>query len=339
MDPAPSATTEPPSRVSIVEILAYGGITAGLYGTFLVLALEQPSQGLIGAVSLALCAVFLSSGALVGSGAPDRVGRLRSVCWYLAVQAFSSMLQAWMLSPTSLMSGVSDLFPIFLLTGLFAFALWLFSSRLLQQLAFYNAAIAALLVPVAPQPTSFVFGSPDLTGITLVLWVGGAAWFALGYAGRVRPPRTAMVLGMLTSIPGPLLFAVDSQEAAFLLVLATSVVYLFLGGRIADRAVSGIAVVGAVVGLVGFLVAVGVDDTGSGTAVLVVGVGLLVAGLLFARQAGGGRRPLLGSPVLPIGPGAVGAVPEAPAVPPPPSGDEPPTSGEEPPSGDLPPVP
>jgi len=338
MDPAPSATTEPPSRVSVVEILAYGGITAGLYGTFLVLALEQPSQGLIGAVSLALCVAFLVSGALVGTGVPDRMGRLRSVCWYLSAQAFSSMLQAWLLSPASLLSGFSDLFPIFLLTALFAFALWLFSARLLQQLAFFNAAIAALLVLVAPPPASFALGGPDLTGITLVLWIGGAAWFALGYASRVRPPRTAMVLGMLTSIPGPLFFAVDSQEAAFLLVVATSVVYLFLGGRIADRAVSGIAVVGAVVGLVGFLVAVGVDDTGSGTAVLVVGVGLLMAGLLFARQAGGGRKPLLGSPVLPIGPGAVGAVLEAPAVPPPPSADASP-SADEPSSGDLPPVP
>lgn len=334
MQPSPSIA-EPASRISIIEIMGFAGITAGLYGTFLVLARGGVDENTIGLVSLVLTVVFLLAGTIVGAEGPDRLSRFRSVCWYLSVQSFSSMLQSWMLSPESLLAGWSELLPVFLLTALYGFALWLFLPRLLQQFAFFNSAVAALVVLVLPAPASFAFGPPDLTGLTLVLWAGGAAWFALGYGGRLRPPRTGMVLGMLTSIPAPLLFAIDSQEAAFLLVLATSVVYLFLGGRIADRAVSGIAVVGSVVGVVGALVTMGVDDTSTGTAVLVVGAVLLAAAALLARQIGGGSRPSFGRPVLPIGVGP--ATPVAAPVSPPPAPPPPPDPEE--PEAPEPPVP
>jgi hypothetical protein len=304
---------EPAAGISVSEAIGYIGIAAGLYGTFLVLAESDPSQSTIGAVALVLAVVFLLTGALIGAEAPDRLARLRSVCWYLSVQSFSSMLQAW-IEPNPL--DPSSLFPIFLLVAAFAFALWLFLPRLLQQLAFYGAAIAAVAVLVAPNPASFAFGSPSLTGVAMVFWLGGAAWFALGYAGRLRPPRAGLVLGMLTSIVGPLFFAVDSPEAAFLLVLATSAAYLFLGGRLGDRAVTGIAAVGAVVGVVGFLVAAGVDETSSGTITLVIGVGLLAAAILLARRFGEASRSAFGRPVLPIGPApapAVVVMPPAPA--------------------------
>jgi hypothetical protein len=320
MQVSPPAVADRSSRVSVIEILAYLGIAGGLYGTFLVLSLQQPTQGMLGAVALGLTVVFLLAGLAVGADAPDRLGRLRSVCWYLSVQSFSSMLQAWMTSPTSLLSGFSGMFPIYLLTAVYALGLWLFLPRLLQQLGFYAAVLSALAVLVAPNPTSFMFGTPSLTGLAILFWLGGAAWFALGYAGRVRPPRTAMVLGMLTSIVGPLLLSPDSDEAAFLLVLATSAAFLLLGGAIADRAVTGIGAVGAVVGLVGFLVAIGVDDEASGGAVLALGTGLFVIAVLVARQLGG-PRPTLGPPMVPIGPKVVAVVDAplpAPDVPPPP---------------------
>jgi hypothetical protein len=310
---------EPAVGISVAEVVGYVGIAAGLYGTFLVLAESGPSQTTIGAVALALAVVFLLTGALIGAEAPDRLARLRSVTWYLSVQSFSSMLQAW-IEPNPL--DPSSLFPILLLVAAFAFVLWLFLPRLLQQLAFYGAALAALAVLVFPNPASFAFGSPSLTGVAMVFWLGGAAWFALGYAGRLRPPRTGMVLGMITSIVGPLFFAFDSAEAAFLLVLATSAAYLFLGGRLGDRAVTGIAAVGAVVGVVGFLVAAGVDETSSGTITLVIGVALLAGAILLARRFGEAPRPSFGRPVLPIGPGSAPAVAVMPPAPP--ETDEPP---------------
>ena len=288
MQPSPTGVAEPSSRISLIEILGYLGIAGGLYGTFLVLSLLQPSQSTIGLVALALTVVFLLAGAAIGTDAPDRLSRLRSVCWYLSVQSFSSMLQAWMTSPTSLLGGFSSMFPVFLLTALYALGLWLFLGRLLQQLAFYGAALSALVVLVAPGPASFVFGGPDLTGVALVFWLGGAVWFVLGYVARIRPPRAAMVLGVLTSILGPFLFAPDSEEAAFLLVLATSVAFLYFGGEIADRAVTGIAAIGAVVGLVGFLVAIGVDDEASGGARVGAGGGA-VRHRRLGREAA--RRP------------------------------------------------
>lgn len=314
MQPSLPVPAESASRITVAEIVSYMGITAGLYGTFLVLALEGPSQTTIGFVAFALSVVFLVAGAMVASDAPDRLSRLRSVCWYLSVQSFSAMLQSW-IEPNPL--DLSSLFPIFLLDAAFAFVLWLFLPRLLQQLAFFNAAIAGLAVLVVPDPTSFLFGPPSLTGLAMVFWLGGAAWFALGVAGRLAPPRSGMVIGMLTSLPGPLFFATDSPEAAFLLVLATAAGYLFIGGRIGDRAVTGIAVVGAVVGVVGFLVSAGVDETGPGTVTLAVGAVLLAVGVLMARQFGGSTGPLFGPPALPIGRPAVRTA--APAMPPPPA--------------------
>jgi hypothetical protein len=141
-----------------------------------------------------------------------------------------------------------------------------------------------------------------------------------------------MVLGTLTSIVGPLLLTPDSVEAAFLLVLVTSASFVFLGGEIPDRAVSAIGSVGAVVGLVGFLVAIGVDDEASGGAVLALGTGLFVIAVLVARQLGG-PRPTLGSPILPIGPRAV-AIADAPAAPP---AVPPPPEPGPPPADPLPP--
>ena len=90
---------------------------------------------------------------------------------------------------------------------------------------------------------------------------------------------------------------------------------------------------GAVVGLVGFLVAIGVDDEASGGAVLALGTGLFVIAVLVARQLGG-PRPTLGPPTLPIGPKVVAVVdaPAAPAaVPPPPEPGPPPPDPPPPP--------
>jgi hypothetical protein len=329
--------------VSALEVLGYLGLTGGLFGTFLMLSLEMPDQTTIGLVSLAVAAVLLLAGIVVGADAPDRLARLRSVCWYLSVSFFTSALQAWLVTPSSLLRGGSDLFVVFLLTGIYAFALWALLPRLLQQLAFFSAVLSALASLVLPSAVAFFLGPPDLTGLAIVFWLGGAVWFALGWFRRVHPPRAAMVLGELASLPGPLLFATESEEAAFVLVIATAAVYMFVGGRQGDRAVTGIAAVGEIVGVVGLLVALGVDDEASGAAVLVLGAAFLVVAVLLARQLGA-PRPSLGRPVLPIGPKVVPASmgPVAsPAIPPPPSEpppSEPPPSGtppaEPPPSGD-----
>lgn len=321
--------------MSALELLGYLGLAGGLFGTFLMLSIEMPDQGTIGAVSLAVAAITLLAGVVIGDDAPDRLARLRSVCWYLSVSFLTAALQAWLVSAASLLRGASDLFAVFLLTAIYAFALWVFLPRLLQQLAFFSAALSALVALTLPSATSFFFGPPDLTGIAIVLWFGGAAWFVLGWFGRVRPPRVAMVLGLLTSIPGPLLFATSSTELAFVLMIATAAAFLLLGGHRGDRAVTGIAAVGEVVGVVGLLVALGVDDEASGAAVTVLGTAFLVVAVLLARQLGA-PRPSIGRPVLPIGPKVV-AVADAPvampAIPPPPAPTEPPPS-EPPPAGD-----
>jgi len=122
-----------------------------------------------------------------------------------------------------------------------------------------------------------------------------------------------MVLGTITSIVGPaLLFR--SPETAMILVVATAVGYLFVGGLVGDRAVSGVAIVGSIVGTVGFLASVGIDASGPAAITLVLGIVSLAVAILFARigRAGGG----FGRAVLPIGPKVeVGAAPAPPAPP------------------------
>ena len=154
---------------------------------------------------------------------------------------------------------------LFAVSAIYALVLWALSPRLLQQLAFLNLALSTLAVLVGfPDLGALIFGPPDLTAVALVFWIGGAAWFALGYLDLVRPPRTAMVLGIVFGLEGLLLLSQDAPEASAVLILASSAVCLFLGGSKADRAVTGVAVVGLLIGTFGLLGALDVHGTGPG---------------------------------------------------------------------------
>lgn len=302
MEPVPPAAPAPPpaddqQRISLLEILGYCGIAAGLFGTFAALAETggDPKTTVL-LTSLVLAAVFLFAGALIGVDAPDRLARMRSVCWFASAVAFATFLGV-AIEP-------SDKGGFALVTGLaalYGLVLWALSPRTLQQLAFFTLAIATIVILVAFPEFSFMFGAPDTTGAGLVLWLGGGGWFALGFLGLVRPPRPAMVIGMVTGLQGLSLLGQESAEAAALLILAGSAVCLILGGSRGDRAVTGIAVVGLLIGTFALLASLEVEGTGPGLITLFVGIVLLGIGVWTARTTGPGPRAPFGSLTSPFG--------------------------------------
>lgn len=320
--PPPPQATDPHQRVTVLELLGYCGIAAGLFGTFAVLAeTGGDPRSTVMITSLVLTAVFLVAGAVIGVDAPDRLARLRSACWFASVVAFTVFL-GFAIEPT----GRGGFALLFALAAAYALALWMFSPRLLQQLAFFSLALNTIAVLVGfPNLGALLFGPPDVTAFALVYWIGGGVWFALGYLELVRPPRSAMVIGMIFGLEGLGLLAQNSPEVSALLILSSSAACLFFGGSRGDRAVTGVAVVGLLIGTFALLGALEVQGTGAGLVTMFVGVLLVGVAVWTARNTGpiGARRPFgrLASPF-----GRPKPEPTGPIEPPPPP--SPPAAGD-----------
>jgi hypothetical protein len=296
---SPVPPTGPHRRITLLEILGYCGIAAGLFGTFAMLAeAGGDAENTVMVTSLLFSAVFLLAGALIGVDAPDRLARMRSACWFASVVGFAIFV-GLALEPSD-RGGFAFLFA---LSAIYALVLWTLSSRLLQQLAFFTLALNTVAFLVGfPDLGAFIFGHPDLTAFALVYWVGGGTWFALGYLDLVRPPRSAMVLGMVFGLEGLLALSQDAPEASALLILVSSAVCVFLGGSTADRAVTGVAVVGLLIGSFGLLAALELEGTGPGLVTMVIGVVLLGLAVWTARSTGpAGPRPSFGAITSPFG--------------------------------------
>jgi hypothetical protein len=311
--PAPSSDQH--QRVTLLEILGYSGIAAGLFGTFAVLAeTGEDAENTVMITSLVLAAVFLLAGAVIGLDAPDRLARMRSACWFASVVGLAAFV-GLALDPSD-RGGFAFLFAV---SAVYALVLWAFSPRLLQQLAFFVLALNTVAVLVGfPNIGGLVFGPPDLTGIAWTYWVGGALWFVLGYLGLVRPPRSATVVGMVFGLEGLLLLSRDAPELSAVLILASSAACLSLGGSREDRAVTGVAVVGLLIGVVGLLGAVEVQGTGPGLVTMLVGVVSLGFAVWSARSTGpSGPRPSFGPIRSPFGRSTPAGRPQQPPPPPP----------------------
>lgn len=316
--PSPARPADPHQRITLLEILGYCGISAGLFGTFAVLDdAGGDAENTVMVTSLILAAVFLLAGALIGVDAPDRLARMRSACWFASVVGFASFV-GLALEPSD-RGGFAFLLA---LSAIYALGLWALSPRLLQQLAFFTLALNTVAILVGfPDLGGFIFGPPDLTAFSLVYWIGGGTWFALGYLDLVRPPRTAMVLGIVFGLEGLLALTPEAPEAAALLILASSAVCLFLGGSRGDRAVTGLAVVGLVIGSFGLLAALELVGTGPGLVTMVIGVVLLGVAVWTARSVGpAGARPSFGAVTSPFGRPKQSARLEPPPPPPPADG-------------------
>jgi hypothetical protein len=304
MQPRGSGPTED-QRVTIVEILGYTGTAIALVGTGAVVGtFTSGGRGITLFVSLLLAAALLVAGLVVGAATIERLQRMQSVLWFLSVGAFQAFAGA-LIEPTS----KGGFLVVLLLTGAAAGALWFLLRRSLQQLALYGAVLGAVLVLAVPD-LSFAFfffgGIPDLSVTAILSMLVGGGWLALGIFGLITPPRTAMVLGSLTVLIGALILSSEIDEVAFLLMALAGAVLLAIGNMRSDRAVSGIGIVGVLLGAAVFFGEIVSGNEGSIIA-LVVGVAILLAAILLGRNWGAvpAQLPSLGDitpPPPPPGP-------------------------------------
>jgi hypothetical protein len=272
-------------RITIVEILGYTGTAIALVGTGAVVGtFTSGGREVTLFVSILLAAALFVAGLVVGAAGNKRLQRMQSVLWFLSVSAFQAFMGA-LIEPSS----KGSLFVVLVLTGAVAAALWFLLRRSLQQLALYGAVLGAVLVFAVPEPTfgvfSFLGGIPDLSATAILSMLVGGGWLALGLFGLITPPRTAMVLGSLTVLIGTLILASQIEEGAFLLMAVAGAALLTIGNMRSDRAVSGIGIVGLLLGAAVFFGEIVSGNAGSVIA-LVVGVGILLAAILLGRSWG-----------------------------------------------------
>ena len=144
-----------------------------------------------------------------------------------------------------------------------------------------------LSAAVFPEPGPF--GESDFVLLSLVSWLFGAAWMALGARGVAQPARTSLVLGTIAVLVSPFFLTVGGQASESTLtiaevwVLAGSVACLVVGSWLEERAVQGLAIVGvlvAVAALTGDLLG---SSQGPAIAAVVIGIGLLGGAVLAIR--------------------------------------------------------
>ena len=302
-------------RRVLIELAAYVGLSAGLVGTFALLAL---SRGLSEAQALfvagAVTAALVIAGAAVGEDAVRGHQRLRSVLWFGALLGFSlaagQLISLAFNGPDGISPRIASL-SSGLLSAAAAAVLWWKLRRSLQQIGLYFSLLGTVWVAVLPETGSFQ--EPDATALAVVSWLIGAAWAALAWQGLVTPRRTALVLASVTLLLAPFgLVApgITPGDATFTLIaiwtLATAAAVLWVGTRLEEPAVQGLGVVGLL-----FATAVFVGDRftgGRGGATLALAIGLaLLGGAIAAIRAS--RRTT--APPPPPGPAS-----EVPAPPP-----------------------
>lgn len=283
---APAGQSMRDERVTIVEGIGYAGTAIALVGTGAVVGeVSSGSRAVTAIVSVVVALVLFGVGWLAGGASSDRLHRFRSVLWFLAISAVQAFWGT-VIEPTD----KSGFILVLVLTALPAFALWLFLPRSLQQLAFVGAGFSAIIVLTLPD-SMFGFLAPDLRVPALVTILLGAGWFVLGTLGLVRPPRTAMVVGSITLLIGTFMLVTESQEFAFVLMTIVGGALLALGNMRGDRAVSGIGIVGLLLGAA-LLFQTFASGTAESVLSLVIGVALLAVAIALARSWGHVPMPL-----------------------------------------------
>jgi hypothetical protein len=319
-----------PDLTTVAELLAYAGAATALIADGLVVTNSDSLSKGTAAVALGLAAAGLAgAGFLLGRGADDRAARMRSVMWFLSVQAVFELLVVALVLDSGSNPKTMVALSGFLTAG-YAGVLWWISKRSLQQIAVFLGAIVALLALLYPD-FDFLSGPPDFTPMMLVALLGGAGWFVLGWRGILEPRRTAMVVGSVSALVSSFFLTTSGETTgAAVLVAIVGAALVVAGYVLADRAVSGIGIVGLLIGMSGFVSVVVEGSDGKAIAALVIGL-VMVAGAIVLLQPRAGMQP----PVVTTGPpGGVGPPAGTGTPPPAPPPAPPPSLGDaEPPAG------
>jgi Predicted membrane protein (DUF2157) len=275
-------------RAVVAEVLGYlGGVLAVVAG--FVLGAESWGQlgrwGRLGVLAAVTGALLAAGWWLRGKGRV--LPRLASVLWMFAVAGFAGLLAV-------LQEGRSDNALADPSLGVAAGALVLagvlyaLERRVLQQVALFLAVAATMVA--GGRRLGWSWETVEGYGF-LVL---GAAWLELGRRGLVGPRRTSEVLGSLALLTGPAVLdveAVGPGDWGLWLGLGLSVVLIVAGSALARNVLLGIGAAGMVLFL-GMVAGEYWSDLGAPVAILLVGLGLVVAAVLVARlrPAGAGSR-------------------------------------------------
>jgi len=291
----PGSTERPASvRSIVVEVAAYAGVAMGLVGTFeLVATTAQPSDATLLLVTIAVTAVLFAAGIAISKDAASTNQRLRSVLWFAALFGWAAVVEGILVVAEVDLDGRSRQLLSTVLIAVGAVGLWIGLRRSLQLLGMFVSLFAVLSAAVFPEPGPF--GESDFVLLSLVSWLFGAAWMALGARGVAQPARTSLVLGTIAVLVSPFFLTAGGQASESTLtiaevwVLAGSVACLVVGSRLEDRAVQGLAIVGvlvAVAALTGDLLG---SSQGPAIAAVVIGIGLLGGAVLAIRAS---RSPI-----------------------------------------------
>ena len=326
MQPAPSSDPGMTvRRETLIEIAGYVGAAVGLAAAGV--ALSGANQAVRFVADLLTVAVLFGAGWAL-SGYSDYYRRMRSVFWFISVGAASD-LAGLIFNDVFNERGRTGGFLVGILTAAFAFALWRMSKRSLQLIALFFSAYLTLAVLVSPEVTPFVVvtGGPNFTALGLVTWIWGGVWVLAGWRELVQPKRTAMVLGTIAAIAGPLMLG-DPRVLAELLALATAAALLVLGDALDDRAVAGLGIAGVILAS-SLLIAGNIHSELPALLALVVGLVLLAGAVAATRSS-------MAPPAAPGGPPATPGAPPATPPPPEPPPEPPPQPPPQPPAGEPP---
>jgi hypothetical protein len=270
-------------RAVAVEVLGYLGgglvVVAGL-------VLGAESWGRLGHWGRA-GALAVVTGVLLGAGGwlraePGRVlPRLASALWLGAVAGFAGLLAV-------LVDGGSDGAlgdPSLWVAGgslVLAGGLYLLERRVLQQVALFAAVVATMLA--AGDRAGWSWATVEGYGFLGL----GVLWLELGRRGLAAPRRTSEALGSLVLLSGAEVLGAQGDgpgDWGLWLGLGLAVALIVAGSALRRNVPLGFGVAGLVLFL-GQLAGGHWLDLGAPLAILVVGVGLVVAAVALAR-----RRP------------------------------------------------
>src|SRR5438309_2761389 len=276
-------------REPIIEVAGYMGAAVSLAAAGIVLGDTAGSavQILVDAIT---ALVLLGAGVAL-SAESDSYRRMKSVFWFLSVFLMID-LAGTLFADTF---GVTSPRVVVTLTGLvgaaYALALWWNSRRSLQVVALLLATYVALVGLVFPDVGGFIFGAPDVSGVGFMTWIFGGLVVAAGILGVLNPRKTAIVLGSIGAIFGPLLLLVgDKDVLGEILSIGSAVVLIFLGDAMEELVAAGPGIAGTLF-TSAIIVSHHVTNLGPAVAVLVVGLVLLGGALAAARGLGGPAGP------------------------------------------------
>ena len=276
-------------REPIIEVAGYMGAAVSLAAAGIVLGDTAGSavQILVDAIT----ALVLLGAGMALSAESDSYRRMKSVFWFLSV--FLMIDLAGTLFADSF--GITSPRVVVTLTGLvgaaYALALWWSSRRSLQVVALVLATYVALVGLVFPDVGGFIFGAPDVSGVGFITWIFGGLVVAAGISGVLNPRKTAIVLGSVGAIFGPLLLLVgDKDVLGEILSIGSAVVLIFLGDAMEELVAAGLGIAGTLF-TSAIIVSHHVTNQGPAVAVLVVGLVLLGGALAAARGLGGPAGP------------------------------------------------